>query len=86
MSSPVSCVHPVACGESIGARLYPASCFFLSFTGNGTPSCLGFHAPLLHARDVHDRMEGLERGLLFERSLPFCFYCDIAPAIGRLFL
>jgi hypothetical protein len=33
MSSPVSCVHPVACGESIGAGLYPASCFFLLFTG-----------------------------------------------------
>jgi hypothetical protein len=28
MSSPVSGVHPVACGESIGAGLYPASCFF----------------------------------------------------------
>jgi hypothetical protein len=28
MASPVSCVHPVACGESIGAGLYPASCFF----------------------------------------------------------
>jgi hypothetical protein len=33
MSSPVSCVHPVACGESIGAGLYLASCFFLLFTG-----------------------------------------------------
>jgi hypothetical protein len=32
-SSPVSCVHPGAYGESIGAGLYPASCFFLSFTG-----------------------------------------------------
>jgi hypothetical protein len=28
MASPVSCVHPVACGEGIGAGLYPVSCFF----------------------------------------------------------
>jgi hypothetical protein len=28
MASPVSRVHPVACGESIGARLHPTSCFF----------------------------------------------------------
>jgi hypothetical protein len=27
---------------------------------------LGFDAPLLHACDVHGRVEGLERGLLFE--------------------
>ena len=28
MASPVSCFHPVACGENTGARLCPASCFF----------------------------------------------------------
>jgi hypothetical protein len=33
MSSPVSCVHPVAYWKSIGARLCLASCFFLLFTG-----------------------------------------------------
>jgi hypothetical protein len=33
MSSPVSRVHPLACGESIGGGLYPAPVFFLLFTG-----------------------------------------------------
>jgi hypothetical protein len=33
MSSPISCFHPIAYGESIGAGLCPASCFFLLFTG-----------------------------------------------------
>ena len=33
MAGSVSCFHPVACGESIGAGLYPVSCFFLLFTG-----------------------------------------------------
>jgi hypothetical protein len=33
MSSPVSCGHPVAYGESVGAGLCLASCFFPVFTG-----------------------------------------------------
>jgi hypothetical protein len=32
VSSPVSYGHPVAYGESIGAGLYPVSCFFCLFT------------------------------------------------------
>jgi hypothetical protein len=36
MSSPVSRVHPVACGESIGTGLYPASCFFSCYLQGNT--------------------------------------------------
>jgi hypothetical protein len=55
MSSPVSRVHPVACGESIGAGLYPASCFFLLFTGKNRESCMSSDG------DVH-RLRCLRNG------------------------
>ena len=68
MSSPVSCAHAAACGKSVGAGLYPVSCFFLviyrEIQGSGISLRRNRHGP----RRLEQRQLG-RRQVTFRRDL-----------------